>query len=139
LILLDAFMLRKSYSQAAAGIDRIDQAIGGDPYLKVYRARILQSQGKPAAASKLAEAAVAEEPTLQPAYYFLLNQALNKRDFAKTAELLAALETRCHVMFKDLTTVPAYAEFVKSPEYQTWFKSHRGSAEKPRTKEPRTK
>jgi hypothetical protein len=28
--------------------------------------------------------------------------------------------------FKDLTTVPAYSEFVKSDEYKKWMKTHGG-------------
>ncbi len=72
----------------------------------------------------MAEAAAAEEPTLKSAYYFLVDLALKERNFAKTAELLSILESKCHVTFKDLTTVRAYAEFVKSPEYKGWLKSH---------------
>jgi hypothetical protein len=139
LMSLDAFMLRKSYNQALAALDQIEQAVGGDPYLKVYRARILRSQGKPAAASKLAEAAIAEEPTLKPAYYFLLDQALKQKDFAKSAELLSDLESKCHVKFKDLSGVPAYAEFVKSEQYKSWLKSHGEEKSRALLNEPRTK
>jgi predicted Zn-dependent protease len=126
LIALDALLLRKSYNQALAGLDRIDTAVGGDPYLKVLRARILLKQDKPEAARKMAEAGIAEEPTLKAAYYFLVDQSLKQRNFAKSAELLSQLESRCNVKFMDLTTVPAYAEFVKSQEYKAWLKSRRG-------------
>ncbi|HEV8069357.1 MAG TPA: hypothetical protein VGP76_16570 [Planctomycetaceae bacterium] len=138
LILLDDLLAKKSFDKALAGVDRIDKAVGGDPYLKVIRARILLKQGQPEAARKMAESAVAEAPTLKAAYYFLVDRSLKEKDFAKTAELLSALEAKCKVIFKDLATVPAYKEFAKSPEYNTWLKSHRGPKEQPGIKEPRT-
>jgi hypothetical protein len=126
LIALDAFMLRKAYDQVLAGLDRVDKAVGGDPYLKGLRANALMLQGKTEAAVKMAEAATAEEPTLQPAYVVILTLSLDKRDFAKTAQVLSALQTKCGLKFQDLTTVPEYKEFVKSPQYKAWLKSHQG-------------
>jgi hypothetical protein len=124
LLMFDELFAKKSFDQAIAGLDRIDKAVGGDPHLKVIRARILLKQGKLKDAQKMAEAAAAEDPTLKSAYYFLIDLALKERNFAQTAELLSTLESKCHVTFKDLTTVPAYAEFVKSAEYKAWLKSH---------------
>jgi tetratricopeptide (TPR) repeat protein len=124
LIVFDDLVAKKSFDSALAGLDRIDKAVGGDPHLKVLRARVLLKQGKQAEAQKMAETAISEEPTLKGAYYFLTDRALQAKDFAKTAELLTTLETKCGVKFKDLTKVPAYREFVKSPEYKAWLKSH---------------
>jgi hypothetical protein len=124
LLMLDDLLAKKSFDKALAGVERIDKAVGGDPHLKVIRARVFLKQGKLKDAQKMAEAAAAEEPTLKSAYYFLVDLALKERNFAKTAELLSILESKCHVTFKDLTTVRAYAEFVKSPEYKAWLKSH---------------
>ncbi|HXY34339.1 MAG TPA: hypothetical protein VEI07_08935 [Planctomycetaceae bacterium] len=124
LVALDAFTVRKDYKRAMEGVERIDKAVGGDPYLKVLRGNLFVVQGQLDAAWKMDEAAVAEEPTLTPAYFALVAIALQKRDFAKTAELLSDLESKCNVKFKDLTTVPAYAQFVKSDEYKKWLKAH---------------
>jgi hypothetical protein len=125
-IALDAQFLAKSYDQVLATIDHIDKAVGSDPYLKVYRANILGAQGKFSAAEKMAEGAITEEPTLKPAYFALVDLSLVERDFAKTAKMLSLIESKLGMRFKDLTTVPAYAEFVKSAEYKAWLKSHRG-------------
>jgi tetratricopeptide (TPR) repeat protein len=126
LMAVDALILRKSYDKALASLDRVDKSVGGDPYLKVLRANVLQLQQKSDAAGKMAEAAVAEEPTLIQAYYSLVRQSLQKRNFSRTAELLSTVESKFKVKFQDLTTVPAYAEFVKSEQYKTWLKSHGG-------------
>jgi hypothetical protein len=121
-----AFLSRKSYDQVLVGLDRIEKAVGGDAYLKALRANILRFQGKTEAAAKMAEAAMAEEPTLEQAYFVPLMLSLNKHDFAKTAEVLSAVETNCHLKLEDLTNFPEYQEFVKSPEYKAWLKSHNG-------------
>ena len=129
LIALDAFAMRKAYSQAQLGVDHVDKAVGGDPYLNVLRANLLLSQGKSDEAWKTTEAAIAAEPTLRVAYFSLLGQALKERKFAKTAELLSTLESKFKMKFKDLTTVPAYAEFVKSDDYKKWIKSQRAATD----------
>jgi hypothetical protein len=129
LIALDAFAMRKAYNQALLGVDRVDKAVGGDAYLNVLRANLLLSQGKSDEAWKTTEAAIAAEPTLKVAYFSLLGQSLKDRKFAKTAELLSMLEAKFNMKFKDLTTVPAYAEFVKSDDYKKWIKSQHAATE----------
>ncbi len=124
LLVFDGLVAEKSFDKALAAVDRIDKAVGGDPHLKVIRAKVLQKEGKSAEAKTMVEAAIAEEPTLKGAYYFLIDRALEAKDFAKTAKLLTTLETKCGERFKDLTKVSAYRAFVKSPEYKTWLKSH---------------
>jgi hypothetical protein len=124
LISLDGYVLRKEFNKAFDAIDRIDKAVGGDPYLKTLRAVFLSLQGKTSAARKFAEQAISEEPTLVNAHFFLITLSLKSRDFATTLKELKTLESKFGVKFKDLTAVPSYSEFVKSPEYRTWLASH---------------
>jgi hypothetical protein len=126
LIALNGFFVRKSYERALASVDRLDKALGGDPYLKVTRAIILLEQGKAEASRKMAERAIVEEPTLFQAYEFLINHSIQTRNFAKTTELLSTVESKFNWKAPDLTTDPACAEFVKSEEYKAWLKSRRG-------------
>jgi hypothetical protein len=126
LIALNGFFVRKSYEPALASVDRLDKALGGDPYLKVTRAIILLEQGKAEASRKMAERAIVEEPTLFQAYEFLINHSIQTRNFAKTTELISTMESKFNWKLPDLTTDPACAEFVKSAEYKTWLKSRRG-------------
>jgi hypothetical protein len=123
LISLDGYLLRKSFDQALEALNHIDKAVGGDPYLKTMRAVVLNMQGKTDLAYRFAKEASADEPTLPNNHFFLINLALKRRDFATTLAELQTLESKCSARFKDLTTVPAYAEFVKSPQYQTWLAS----------------
>jgi hypothetical protein len=138
LVALNGFFVRKSYEPALASVDRLDKALGGDPYLKVTRAIILLEQGKAEPSWKMAERAIVEEPTLFQAYEFLFSHSIQTRNFAKTTELISTMESKFNWKLPDLTTDPACAEFVKSAEYKAWLKSRRDE-EKPGTKEPRTK
>jgi hypothetical protein len=119
----NAFLIRKAYDQALACVARADKALGGDPYLKVTRAIILLEQGKADASWKMAERALAEDPTLLPAYNFLISHSIQTRNFAKTAELLTTVESKFHWKVPDLAADPAFAEFVKSESYKAWMKS----------------
>ena len=46
LISVDAYILRKAYDKALEAIDRVDKAIGRDPYLKVLRGNVLLREKK---------------------------------------------------------------------------------------------
>jgi tetratricopeptide (TPR) repeat protein len=137
LIALNVFFVQKSYDQALASLDRLDKALGGDPYLKVTRAVILLEQGKTDAARESAERALAEDPTLIAAYELLLSHSLQTRNFAKTVAVLSTLEAKFNWKAPDFTADHACAEFVKSEPYQAWIKSHGQRPAAPRT--PSTK
>ena len=124
LIALDGYLLRKAFDKALDALDHVEKSVGGDPYLKTLRAVVLNMQGKTGPALKFAKQAIAEEPTLANAHFFLLTLSLQSRDFATTLKELKTLESKFGIKFRDLTAVPPYAEFVKSPEYRTWLASH---------------
>jgi len=123
LLAVDAYLLTKQYSKALESIDRVDQAVGGDPYQKVVRAGIYIATGQVAKAREACEQAIKKDPMLKGAYWRLVDVSLQQKDFAETARLLNLLADRFQVQIKDLTTVPSYAEFVRSPEYKEWLKS----------------
>ena len=63
------------------------------------------------------------ELTLIDAYWSLVAISLKEREFAETLELLNVLKEKFDVVFEDLGTMPEYAEFVESPQYQQWLKA----------------
>ena len=123
MISIDGYTFKKDYRQAVACVDRLDKAIGGDPYLNVLRANLLLEVPDLDAADRAARAAVAAEPTLVDAYWTRVAVTLKRKDFAETARLLGQITRRFHIQVADLTAQPLYAEFVKSPEYEEWRKS----------------
>ena len=123
MISIDGYSFKKEYRQAVACVDRLDKAIGGDPYLNVLRANLLVEVPDLDAADRAARAAIAAEPTLVEAYWARVAVTLKRPDFAETARVLGQITRRFHLQFGDLAAQPLYAEFVKSPEYAAWRKS----------------
>ena len=59
---------------------------------------------------------------LPDAYWNMLTLTVQSKQFEKTFLYLLEVEQRFRLQMDDLTTVPDYAEFVKTPEYQEWLK-----------------
>jgi hypothetical protein len=57
----------------------VDEAVGGDAYLDVYRAGLLESQGKKPEALAAAEAALKRDPALIEAYEWCFERLLRKK------------------------------------------------------------
>jgi tetratricopeptide (TPR) repeat protein len=123
LMMIDAFLLRKQYYQLLAEIDRLDANLGGDPYLNVLRVAAFLPRHDYDKARMFAQKALDEEPTLVSPYWTLVTISLATKNFGETARLLALIETKLGVHLKDLTRIPLYAEFVRSPEYTKWMAS----------------
>ena len=122
LLLVDYYVLKKDFVRARESTDRLDKALGGDPYLDVLRDNLNVAAGDPKAARDLANRAINEEPGLVPAYLSLLDVSVQEKNFAESLDLLKMLDHKHKIKFGDLTTVPEYAGFVKSPQYQDWLR-----------------
>ncbi|HKO54279.1 MAG TPA: hypothetical protein VJ276_00295 [Thermoanaerobaculia bacterium] len=122
LMSIDAFILKQKWPEALAAIDRVDAAVGGDPYLDVFRSNVLLRSGDVKKAHDFSLRAGVREPTLPAAYWAQVHVSLARHDYAETARLLSWLRDHLRVEIADLTTLPDYAGFVASPEYEEWMK-----------------
>ena len=125
-ISIDYYLLKKQFSEALACVDRVEKAVGGDPFLQTLRAGISIEKGDLEAARKCLQTAIDQEPTLQVSYEGLINVTLQQHKFAETLKALRLLKERFHVERKDLETDPAFMEFVKTPEYREWRREGTG-------------
>jgi hypothetical protein len=130
LILLDEYLLSGEFEKVHQTLDRVDNAVGGDPYIQVLHCLIYCRQKRFGDGEASARKAIAADPTSQEAYTFLVDAALRAKDFSTTTDALMALERQFSVKMRDLRTSPDYAEYVKSAEYQRWLKSHHHPAPK---------
>lgn len=120
LLSIDTLLTRKRYDDCIKAIDRLDKKVGGDPYLEWLRAGVdLTAENINAAKGDL-DRCIEKDPTLRKAHFARLNLAVKEKDHAVTLKMLEALSGKLGVTIKDLTTVPTYADFVKSPEYEQW-------------------
>lgn len=121
LISIDACILKNDIDGAMKAIDRVDKLIDGDPYLNITRANIREATGDLEGAKTFAKRAVDQEPTLSVAYFSLVGYSLSEKKYDDTLTYLKEMDQKLHLQLKDLSTVPAYAGFVKSPQYQEWL------------------
>jgi len=122
LAVIDSYLLRKEYDKGLAAVDRIEKAVGGDPYLNVLRAQIYLMAENYQQAKEHAQKAIAEDMTLEDANWALVDIALKEKDHEEVARLLTELEKKFAVEFEDITQLELYADFVKSEAYQQWLK-----------------
>lgn len=122
-VALQAIAIRQEqqrYSAALGSIDLVDRAVGGDPYLNVLRAQAFRGDGDFIKARERIAQAIEAEPDLQEAYWERVMISLAEKNYADTARALEAIRGRFAVTFLALETIPDYAGFVASPEYQAW-------------------
>ncbi len=134
---IDYYLLKQDYAESIACVDRLDKALGGDPYLEVIRAGIhrtaakLDEPNKDEAATRKMNAeldeadkaikhAIAQDPNLRQAQENQVEISLKRKKFDDTLAALKALNERFGIEFADLSTVPVYAEFVKSSQFDAW-------------------
>jgi lipopolysaccharide biosynthesis regulator YciM len=120
--LVDYYILKSDYAHANGCIDRLDKAIGGDPYLNVLRAGLGAVTSDFKAAREFVDRALKEEPGLVPGYFALLDISLQEKTYKEALDLLKTLDQTFKIKFSDLATEPDYAGCVKSPQYQEWLK-----------------
>lgn len=120
LVSIDAHFLRGDFEQATAAVDRVDKAVGGDPYLEVMRGSFSLAQGKTDEAKARAQKALKAEPGLYQAYDLLLSVSLAQKDHAETARLLGVFEDKFGMEFGDLSNVEDFKPFRQSDAYRKW-------------------
>jgi hypothetical protein len=121
LLLMDYFVTKEEYDNALKHLNIVDKNVGGDQYLDLRRANIQLGKGNFAEARKLAEGVQRLMPDRFEIFDLFIGINLKERKFDEVLRNLKELKTRFNVDFPDLTTLPIYGEFVKSPEYQEWL------------------
>ena len=123
LIRVEAAHVAGNWEHALAAVDALQRVVGEDAYLQVVRANAELSAGHPRQAKEWAQKAAALEPTLDRAWWTLLNSSVKDKDYPAAVSALKALESAMKVQIPDLTQAAGFEEFVKSSEYLEWAKS----------------
>jgi hypothetical protein len=118
---IDYYMLKKNFPKALRCVDRLDESVGGDPYLNCIRSSVAMERGDGAEARRFANLAIDREPSLQIAYFVLVGLSLQDQKYDETVAGLKRIHDTFETSFEDLTTLPEYAGFVKSPQYNQWL------------------
>jgi acyl carrier protein len=124
LMSLDSHLLARRFKEYHDTLDRLNEQVGGDPYLEAMRANVLIMEGKFDQAKTIAQSMLAADPLSIDAHWLLVSLSLAQKSFEATRSLLTTLRDEIGVPLGDLTQVPEYAEFVASPEFAKWRASN---------------
>jgi tetratricopeptide (TPR) repeat protein len=130
MVSVDFFLLKKQYDECLQCIDRVEQSVGGDPYLHSLRGNIFMEAGRFADAKAACEKAIQMEPTLDETYWSRITVALKEKNHADTAFWLRKIVTQCNATLEvdELRNIPDYAAFAKSEEYEPlrkWYQTQK--------------
>jgi hypothetical protein len=121
LVGIDAHFMAGRFDDAVAGVEALDKAVGGDPYLGILKGNLLMAANRLDEARRSIQAALKAGPDWTDGHFALVDVELKAKRYKEVARLLLLLEERFEFEFDDLTQHEAYAGFVKSPEYQVWL------------------
>jgi tetratricopeptide (TPR) repeat protein len=124
------YILKQRYDEALTAVDRVEKAVGGDPYLNTLRANILAEAGRYDMARVAAEKAIKAEPALEHAYWPRLLVSLREKKYTDTQTWLKKMVEACQVPVDWLADNPEYAGFIKSPQYREWQKWYQAQLKK---------
>lgn len=125
LLAIDSYFIRRQFDQAREAVDKLDESVGGDPYLNIFRANAYLEEKNYKAAATAARKATEADKRLEAAYWLQVASSMGQKDFDETTRLLLLLERELGVTFNDLTTSANYSEYVKSPQYRQWLKRNK--------------
>jgi predicted Zn-dependent protease len=129
IISIDYYFMRKEFDPALECINRLDTAVGGDPYLNIHRAQIMVERGELDEARKLCETAIETSPDEVDLHWVVVTVTLHQKKFADTVTWLNRLESEFNLEMSNLQNVPEYSEFVQSPEYSAWMEERNRTAD----------
>lgn len=116
-------ILAKKFDEALKGYDAIDTSVGGDPYLQCRKADVWFSQGDLTKARECALKALEIDTSYAEAHWALVTIALKEKRWADVSSELTTIEKDLRIGLSNLSKAALYAEYVKTPEYETWMKS----------------
>lgn len=129
LISLDYFFYRREFDNAFAAVERLEQTVGGDPYLDFVRAGISLAANDYDNAIIAARRAAKREPSLFQTHLLIAKASQAKGDFKMVAEEMKKLESLGRATPSELLDSPNFAPFVASPEFQAWKAESQAASE----------
>jgi tetratricopeptide (TPR) repeat protein len=125
--LVDYYWVKKQYKEALKYLERLNQAVGGDPNLLGMRALALVELGLYAEARVEAEKAIQQEPKLETPYWMRIAAAIKEKNYADALTWLKKVVERCEISLDEgaMRATPNFAEFAKSPQFDEFWKWYR--------------
>ncbi len=118
---LDYYAIRKETDKLLASLDRVDQSVGGDPYLALLKASFLVEANRLDDAEQATKKALKEDNSITNLHWILIAIYQKKKDYPKLLDAMIEFDQVETLVWDDLTTIKEYSGFVKSPQYKEWL------------------
>jgi len=115
---------RKEYAKMLGVVDALEKATGDTGYMAYLRGNVFYMQKRIRHARSALREAVRIDPTLEDAYSALVTINLRLKNWEAVSRRLTELQ-KLGVKFGDLTKIPIYSKYVRTPEYQEWKSARR--------------
>jgi tetratricopeptide (TPR) repeat protein len=120
----------KKWEECLQCIERVDKAIGGDPYLWVQRADVMFEAGRLGQAKLYTEKAIEQDPKMEHGYTMRIQIAIQETNHADALFWLKkfTLQTGAPVDLDAIRANPANASFVASAQFrelEQWCKAQK--------------
>jgi tetratricopeptide (TPR) repeat protein len=124
LVSIDYYLLKKDYDESVKMIDRLDESLGGDPYLALMKAGVLADAGRFKEARAAADQAIKDAPKLPQAYWMRATVSTKAKDHKDTLACLKTLVEKVepNLAAGDLPADERFVEFVKTPQFDEFKK-----------------
>lgn len=126
LLVIDGHRVRGDMPALLRAIDRLDRAVGGDPYLDLHRAgayTLEPTAGNLSEAALAARAVTTALPGIEDGWWMLAAIQAMRHEHAAVTATLDELRRRfaVEVRLEDLEADEAYEDFLDSPEFEAWW------------------
>jgi len=110
---------RKEYAESLEVVAALEKTTGDTAYMAYLRGNVFYMQKRIRHARSALREAVRADPALEDAHSALVTINLQLEDWKAVSRRLTELQ-KLGVKFGDLTKIPVYSEYVKTPEYEEW-------------------
>jgi tetratricopeptide (TPR) repeat protein len=126
LVSLDYLLLQEKFEEGLAAIDRLDERLGGDPYLDIYRGSFYYSLDNYSKATVLFQRFTQNFPDDTDGWDSLINVYIEDKKYAEALGVFDVLIEKYGLGKSDMAVFieeePTYADFIKSEAYKNWLK-----------------
>ncbi len=124
-LLIDGYSLKEDYEKALECINRTNESLGGDTWMVCLRGNAFAKMGRFEEAREAVEEAIENEPDLEDAYWTAISISILGKNDDDTVRYLTCIEELFGKTLGDLTEVPFYADFVKTPQFENWIEARK--------------
>lgn len=127
LVSLDYLLIQEKFEEGLAAIDRLDERLGGDPYLDIYRGSFYYSLNNYPKATALFKRFTENFPDDTDGWDSLISVYIDDKKYTEALGIFDVLIEKYGLGKSDMAVFieeePTYADFIKSEAYKNWLKS----------------